>query len=311
MFAQSPSHSSYLELARSGELHRRVLAATALLESCRFCPRACGANRLAGEKGHCQTGMYARVCSYGPHLGEEDPLRGWRGSGTIFFGRCNLNCCFCQNHDISQTSAGVEVTPQQLADIMLHIQNEGCHNINLVSPTHVVAQILAALEIAVENGLTLPLVYNTGGYDSIETLQLLDGVVDIYMPDMKYGDDEAGQRYSNAPDYSTHNRAALREMYRQVGDLFIDQHGLAASGLIVRHLVLPNGLAGTQEVVQFLATEISRNTYLNLMDQYRPAYKAALYPELNRPVSRAEYQQAVQWAYDAGLNRLDRRKRLL
>lgn len=311
MLAQASSQSSYLDLARSGELHRRVIAANARLESCRFCPRACGANRLANEKGHCQTGLRARVSSYGPHLGEEDPLRGWRGSGTIFFGRCNLNCCFCQNHEISQANAGVEAAPQRLAEIMLGLQNEGCHNINLVSPSHVVAQILAALEIAVEQGLTLPLVYNTGGYDAVETLQLLDGVVDIYMPDMKYGNDAAGQRYSNVSRYCTFNQAAVREMYRQVGDLYINQQGVATSGLLVRHLVLPNGLAGTQTVVDFLAEEISRNTYLNLMDQYRPAYKAALHPELNRPVNHAEYQQAVQWAYDAGLNRLDRRKRLL
>ena len=311
MFAQASAQASYLELARSGELHRRVVAARAKLEACDFCPRACGANRLADEKGRCQTGLHALISSYGPHLGEEDPLRGWRGSGTIFFGRCNLNCCFCQNHDISQANAGVEATPQRLAEIMLSLQKEGCHNINLVSPSHVVAQILAALEIAVEDGLTLPLVYNTGGYDSIETLQLLDGVVDIYMPDMKYADAENGERYSNVRRYDEINQAAVREMYRQVGDLYINQQGLATSGLLVRHLVLPNRLAGTQAVVKFLAEDISRNTYLNLMDQYRPAYKAALHPEINRPVSQTEYQEAVQWAYDAGLNRLDRRKRLL
>jgi len=275
---------------------------------CDLCARQCGVNRPAGELGVCRTGGRAKVSSYGPHLGEEDPLRGWRGSGTIFFTRCNLRCQYCQNHDISQTDAGREVSAEELADIMLGLQAHGCHNINFVSPSHVVAQILASAAIAARAGLRLPLVYNTGGYDSMAALRLLDGVIDIYMPDMKYADADCGRRYSVVRDYPGVNRAALREMHRQVGDLEIDEHGLARSGLLVRHLVLPNNLAGTKEVVRFLAEEISLDTYLNLMDQYRPAHKAHLFPVLNRRITDEEYQTAVRVAKEAGLRRLDERR---
>jgi putative pyruvate formate lyase activating enzyme len=247
------------------------------------------------------------MSSYGPHLGEEDPLRGWRGSGTIFFTRCNLKCQFCQNHDISQTDAGYEAEPEQLASIMLELQGQGCHNINFVSPSHVVPQIMAAVLIAAEAGLRLPLVYNTGGYDSMAMLQLLDGIIDIYMPDMKYVDAEIARRYSKIPDYPQVNQVAVREMHRQVGDLHINSMGLAVRGLLVRHLVLPGNLAGTDQIVQFLATEISPDTYLNLMDQYRPAYKAHHFPELNRRISRLEYEAALKLARQAGLVRLDER----
>jgi putative pyruvate formate lyase activating enzyme len=250
----------------------------------------------------------AKVSSYGPHLGEEDPLRGWRGSGTIFFTRCNLKCQFCQNHDISQADAGYEVEPEQLASIMLELQAQGCHNINFVSPSHVVPQILAAVFIGAEAGLRLPLVYNTGGYDSMPMLTLLDGVVDIYMPDMKYADNEIGRRYSKIANYAQVNQAAVREMHRQVGDLQVSNTGLALRGLLVRHLVLPDNLAGTDQIVRFLATEISPQTYLNLMDQYRPAYKAHHFSELNRSISRQEYRTSVKMAQDAGLNRLDERR---
>lgn len=282
-----------------------------MLSRCEVCAWKCRVDRLSGKLGVCRTGDKARVCSFGAHLGEEDPLRGWRGSGTIFFGRCNLHCQYCQNYDISQFDAGDEVTAEQLARIMLSLQRAGCHNINLVSPSHVGPQILAAVRIAAQAGLRLPLVYNTGGYDSLEMLRLFDGVIDIYMPDMKYADAQVARRYSKIPNYPQVNRAAVGEMHRQVGDLQIGADGLATRGLLVRHLVLPNGLAGTQEVVTFLAEKISKNTYLNLMDQYRPAFQAHHYPALNRPVTRAEYQAAVEMAHQAGLHRLDQRRALI
>ncbi len=298
---------SYVALWRNGVLARRVQAAYARLAACDICPRRCLVNRRAGELGICRTGERARISSFGPHHGEENPLRGWRGSGTIFFTRCNLHCQYCQNFDISQTDDGDAVEPEELAAIMLQLQAWGCHNINLVSPTHVVPQILAAVLIAVQAGLRLPLVYNTGGYDALATLALLDGVVDIYMPDMKYADAGLGLRYSLAPDYPAINQEAVKEMHRQVGDLQLDGRGLAVRGLLVRHLVLPGGLAGTEEIVRFLATEISPDTYLNVMAQYRPAYRASHHPELNRPITWAEYRAAVQAALDAGLHRLDER----
>jgi len=253
--------------------------------------------------GVCRTGEQAKISSYGPHLGEEDPLRGRRGSGTIFFTRCNLKCQFSQNHDISQTDAGHEVEPEQLASIMLNLQAQGCHNINLVSPSHVVVQILEATLIAARHGLRLPLVYNTGGYDSPEALALLDGVIDIYMPDMKYGDSAIAHHYSHVRNYWEVNQAAVREMHSQVSDLQLDKNGLAYRGLLVRHLVLPNGLAGTEKVLEFIAREISTNTYLNLMDQYYPCYRAGEIPELSRPVSAGEYQEALDIARRLGLTR--------
>jgi putative pyruvate formate lyase activating enzyme len=298
---------AYLALAASSELAHRVKEAYARLAACDLCPRGCLVDRLVGELGVCRTGERARVSSFGPHLGEEDPLRGWRGSGTIFFTRCNLHCQYCQNADISQTDDGDLLEPEELAAIMLQLQVHGCHNINLVSPTHVVPQILAAVLIAAAAGLRLPLVYNTGGYDAVPTLMLLDGVIDIYMPDMKYAGATAGQRYSKVSEYPQHNRAAVREMHRQVGDLVVDERGLATRGLLVRHLVLPNALAGTAETVRFLAREISPNTYLNVMAQYRPAHHACEYPELSRPATRDEYRAAVRLALDAGLRRLDER----
>jgi len=242
-------------------------------------------------------------------MGEEDPLRGWRGSGTIFFSRCNLRCQYCQNFDISQTDAGLEYDTEELAAIMLLLQRQGCHNINFVSPSHVVSQILEGLLLAAQAGLRLPLVYNTGGYDSLESLKLMDGVIDIYMPDMKYTDEATAQKYSGIPNYPQVNQAAVREMHRQVGDLVVNEDGLAQRGLLIRHLVLPNRLAGTQEIIRFVAKEISPNTYLNLMDQYRPAYCAYQYPELSRPINRLEYEEAVEWASGNGLRRLDERRR--
>ncbi len=301
---------AYIKLSASGELNKRAEQAFEHLRACDGCAWRCGVNRLEGELGICKTGAQARVSSYGPHLGEEDPLRGWNGSGTIFFSRCNLRCQYCQNYDISQRDAGRLVTPQQLAEMMLELQSQGCHNINLVSPSHVVPQIIAAVAIAARAGLRIPLVYNTGGYDSLEMLTLLDGIVDIYMPDMKYADARLARKYSKIPHYPERNQAAVKEMHRQVGDLNLDEHGIAQRGLLVRHLVLPNGIAGTEAVLKFLAEEISTNTYLNLMDQYRPAYQASQYPELNRRITPEEYRQAMEMAHKIGLNRLDEHKPL-
>jgi putative pyruvate formate lyase activating enzyme len=251
------------------------------------------------------------VSSYGPHFGEEDPLVGSGGSGTIFFTWCNLRCQFCQNYEISQLGDGREVEPEQIADMMLSLQEQGCHNINLVSPSHVVPHILAALLIAAEAGLRLPLVYNTGGYDSLKTLALLDGVVDIYMPDVKYADAAVARRASGIAHYPAANQAAVKEMQRQVGDLSLDGRGIAQRGLLVRHLVLPAGLAGTAEVVRFLRDEVSPRAYVNVMQQYRPCYRARELPPLDRPISRQEYAEAVGLAEQAGLRLDQRRPRLL
>jgi putative pyruvate formate lyase activating enzyme len=302
-----PFRPAYLDLLAAGELQRRAEAARARMQACDLCARYCRIDRFATLQGAvCRTGERARVASFGAHHGEEDPLRGWAGSGTIFFAWCNLRCVYCQNWEISQKGDGDEIGPEALAFIMLGLQSRGCHNINLVSPSHVVAQILQALAIAAPRGLTLPLVYNTGGYDSPEALALLDGVVDIYMPDIKYGDETVAHRYSHVRDYCAVNRAAVKEMQRQVGDLALDARGIARRGLLVRHLVLPGGLAGTESVLRFLAREVSPRTYLNLMDQYRPCYRADGYPPLDRPVSRAEYREALRLAEELGL-RLDGR----
>ena len=298
---------AYLALHRSGELKQRVRAAYDSLHACDFCGHECRVDRYE-QPGVCKTGVRAVVSSVGPHMGEEDPLRGYRGSGTIFFAWCNLNCQFCQNHDISQSGHGREIEPEELAQMMLALQAQGCHNVNLVSPTHVTAPILAALLIAAEAGLRLPLVWNTGGYDSLAALALLDGVVDIYMPDMKYADAETARKYSLAKHYPAVNQAGVKEMHRQVGDLVLDDDGVALRGLLVRHLVLPAGLAGTDEIARFLAEQISPDTYINVMDQYRPCYKGHELPPLNRRLTSEEYAEAVQLAGEAGLNRLDERR---
>ncbi|HPH48384.1 MAG TPA: radical SAM protein, partial [Methanothrix sp.] len=256
------------------ELKDRATEALSRLACCDICPRCCAVDRLSDQRGFCRTGRLAGVASYTPHFGEEDCLVGRAGSGTIFFSGCNLSCLFCQNYDISQQEAGREVSPGNLAKMMLALQDCGCHNINFVTPTHVVPQILEALALAREGGLHLPLVYNSGGYESIETLRLLEGVIDIYMPDAKYGQDGPALKYSGAPDYVERMKSALKEMHRQVGDLVLDEAGIARRGLLVRHLVLPEGLAGTAEVVRFISQEISEYTYLNVMAQYHPAYQA-------------------------------------
>jgi putative pyruvate formate lyase activating enzyme len=297
---------AYLALLERNELRERVRAAYQCLEACDICPRCCNVNRREGVLGTCRTGEEAVVSSAGPHFGEEAPLVGRGGSGTIFFAWCNLRCRYCQNETISQFGQGTAVSPEEVASLMLDLQDRGCHNINLVSPSHVVPQILAATLIAARAGLHVPLVYNTGGYDSLETLALLDGVIDIYMPDMKYGDAEVGERYSGVTNYPAINQAAVAEMHRQVGNLVLDAHGIAQRGLLVRHLVLPGGLAGTAEIVSFLA-ELSPNTYVNLMDQYRPCYQARDLSPLDRRITRAEYLEAVRLAHEAGLYRLDDR----
>ncbi|WP_455202590.1 radical SAM protein [Kaarinaea lacus] len=300
---------AYLALLHNGQLANRVKQAYQHLEDCDLCARYCHMNRKQTTRGAvCRTGELAVVNSYGPHHGEENPLRGWNGSGTIFFSGCSLRCVFCQNWDISQKGAGRKTTPEELADMMLTLQQQGCHNINFVTPSHVVAQIIAAVAIAAPKGLRLPLVYNTGGYDSLEALKLLDGIIDIYMPDMKYGDSRLARQYSKVRDYTEVNFAAVNEMHRQVGDLMLDDQGVALRGLLVRHLVLPNNVAGTKQVLQFLASEISSNTYINIMDQYHPCYRADDYPALDRPVTLQEYQHAIEAAHYAGLERLDNRK---
>jgi putative pyruvate formate lyase activating enzyme len=305
----SEFQAAYVNLMVQGELERRVAQGREMLAECRLCGRECGVNRLESTKGAaCRTGQKALVSSFNAHFGEEDPLVGHGGSGTIFFANCNLKCQFCQNYEISQLGEGREVEAEDLAATMLHLQVAGCHNINFVSPTHVIPHILEALLIAAERGLSVPLVHNTGGYDSLEALQLLDGVIDIYMPDMKYADAKVGLAYSKVKDYPRVNQAAVREMHRQVGDLVLDERGIASRGLLVRHLVLPNRLAGTREIAKFLAEEISPDTYVNVMAQYRPLYKAHQYPEIDRRPSAEELQEALDLAIEDGLTRLDERR---
>ena len=298
----------YLALHERGELADRAERALDLLGPCRVCPRPCrGVDRLADEVGACRIGRYARVASAFPHGGEERVLRGRRGSGTIFFSGCNLRCVFCQNADISQRAAGREVSPQQLAQLMRSLQDEGCHNINLVTPEHVVPQILEALPHAVEAGLRLPLVYNTSAYDGLDGLALLDGVVDVYMPDVKLWSRPACRRYLGVADYGEVAASAVAEMHRQVGDLTVDEHGLALRGLLVRHLVMPGLAAESRAVIGFLA-RLSRDTYLNLMGQYRPAWKVVAtdrYPEIDRAPTADEVAAALTAARAAGLWRFD------
>ncbi|MEK6711976.1 MAG: radical SAM protein [Nitrospinota bacterium] len=303
------SYPAYVSLWESGELEARARAAAAGLGRCRACPWNCGVNRLNDERRVCRTGRWARVASHFPHFGEEDCLRGWRGSGTIFFAWCNLRCVFCQNHDISQEEAGREVRPEELAAIMLDLQEEGCHNINLVTPEHVVPQVIEALPHAVRRGLRLPLVYNTSAFDSLESLRHLDGVVDIYMPDFKYWADARAKRYLKAPGYPEAARAAIREMHRQAGTLEVGEDGLARRGVLVRHLVMPGALDDTREILRFLAEELSPGTYVNLMDQYRPAGRVGpdRYPELNRHVTSREMAEARRLAREAGLHRFAER----
>ncbi|QCQ22511.1 radical SAM protein [Desulfoglaeba alkanexedens] len=300
--------AAYVEAYLSGKLQRNIQRALRWLKKCTLCPRFCRVDRLSGETGYCRTGRLAVVASYGPHFGEEDPLVGRNGSGTIFFANCNLRCIFCQNYEISHEGRGHPVTAEQLAAVMLELQRHGCHNINLVTPTHVIAQILEALPLAVENGLQVPLVYNCGGYERVAALRLLEGIVDIYMPDFKFWDPRVAEAMCGAPDYPERARRAIIEMHRQVGELQIEASGLAVRGVLLRHLVMPAGLSGTPSILHFISTHVSPNTYVNIMDQYRPCGQAFGKPDIGRRITAEEYQEALRCAEREGLTRLDRRR---
>jgi putative pyruvate formate lyase activating enzyme len=314
-FRLSSFEPAYLALSADGRLRERADRAQAALESCRLCPRACGARRLNDERGTCGGGRRAVVVSAFAHIGEEDCLRGRRGSGTIFFGGCSLRCAFCQNFDISWHGCGEELDAADLAATMLSLQDRGCHNVNLVTPTHVVPQLLAALPIAVEHGLRLPIVYNSGGYDTVETLSLLDGIVDVYMPDFKFWRAETAARYAAAPDYPDVTRAALAEMHRQTGVLRFSGDGLALRGVLVRHLVMPGLADESGAILEWLAGELSPDTYVNVMAQYRPDWKvrepngsARRYPEIDRRPNAAEIEAVFEAGREAGLWRFDHRR---
>jgi len=290
-----------LKLFETGELKERSRKAHELLASCCLCPRGCKADRLHGQLGFCRSGLLPRVSSFNAHHGEEPPISGTKGSGTIFFSHCNLSCVYCQNWPISQQGQGREIFPEKLADLMVELQGRGCHNINFVTPSHMVSQILEAIVIAVPLGFNLPLVYNTSGYDSLDTLKLLDGVIDIYMPDIRYTDQASAERYSGADDYPAINQAALKEMWRQVGRLQLDGEEVAYRGMLVRHLVLPNGLSQTRAALEFLSREISSEVHLSLMAQFFPAHRAIQIEELGRNITPEEYRQALEWVEEFGL----------
>ena len=302
---------AYLETYHNGTLKKAFEEAFKKLESCVICPRRCGVNRIKGEKGFCRTARKAKICSFMLHHGEEPPISGERGSGTIFFSECNMACVYCQNYEFSQIGqGGREVSAEELAAIMLQLQQMRAHNINLVTPTHVMPQILEALLIAIPQGLKIPIIYNTGGYELIEIVKLLDGIVDIYLPDMRYADNDAALRYSGAVDYPKYNQQALKEMHRQVGLAKINDSGIIENGLIIRHLVLPNNISGTDKIMCFIARELSQDTYISLMSQYFPCYQAAKFKEILRRITQDEYtaaQQSMQrwelhngWIQEAG-----------
>ncbi|MCC7173620.1 MAG: hypothetical protein IT159_00370 [Bryobacterales bacterium] len=298
---------AYLRLEQSGELERRVRELHAIYRSCRLCPRRCGVNRAKGEKGVCSSTSRAKVYSAHAHFGEERPLVGRGGSGTIFFSNCNLLCVFCQNWEINHRGDGSYVSDDTIGRLMTDMQALGCHNVNLVTPTHVLPNIMSGLRTAIRRGLRVPLVYNCGGYEPVEVIKLLDGIVDIYLPDFKYADGAMAEKYSSgASDYPQRAAEAIEEMHRQVGDLVTDEKGIALRGLMIRHLVLPENIAGTDRFVRFVAERLSRGTYVNIMAQYRPEHKAKGIPELSRRITSAEYEQALRWANQAGLTRLDR-----
>lgn len=296
---------SYIRLHRDGTLAARTRAALDILKCCRLCPRACGVDRTHGRRGFCATGRLSGVASYGAHFGEEAPLVGRHGSGTIFFTGCNLGCGFCQNYDISHAAGTPATSSAELAAMMVELAESGCHNINFVTPSHVIPQILEALPQAIEQGLRVPLVYNSSGYDTAASLRLLSGIFDIYMPDFKFWDGAFAERFCRAPDYPEVASAAIKEMHAQVGDLVIEQ-GLAVRGLLVRHLVMPNDVAGTAAIMEFLARKVSRHTYVNVMMQYRPCFCAVGDVTIGRKVTVAEYTRAVEAALKAGLSRLDK-----
>jgi len=282
----------YLKANKSGRLKLVSDQLFNRLESCNICPRNCKVNRLKGKIGFCKSGRLPKVYSFMCHHGEEPPVSGTKGSGTIFFSHCNMGCVYCQNYEFSQLAKGRECEFNKLAQIILSLQESGCHNINLVTPTHVLPQILKALEIAIMQGLKIPLVYNTSGYELAESIKLLDGIVDIYLADMRYADSAVSERFSSAADYAQCNQDAIKEMHRQVGTAEFDKEGLIRRGLIIRHLVLPNQLSGTRKVMQFIAENISEDTYISLMSQYLPYYKASAYPEISRRLDNDEYEEA-------------------
>lgn len=294
----------YIKLYEDGTLKKRAERVLSMLQNCTLCPHRCGVDRTESESGRCRSGIMPVVSSFNAHFGEESPLVGRHGSGTIFFTNCNLSCIFCQNYDISHLGRGEEVSYRDLASMMLKLQSSGCHNINFVTPTHMVSAILMALLIAIPEGLHIPLVYNSGGYDSAETLELLDDIIDIYMPDFKYMDSDNAEELSGARDYPEVAMAALREMHIQVGDLEVDNRGIALRGLLIRHLVLPNNLASTDRVISFIA-QLSKNSYINIMDQYRPEYRARECPDIRRRITLQEYDDAINQALQAGLSRID------
>lgn len=295
-------YPSYLESYNNAKLKRLAEETLKMLESCSLCPRKCQVNRLKNELGFCRTGLKPKVCSSMPHYGEEPPISATGGSGTIFFSHCNMACVYCQNYEFSQSEEGREVDFEELADFMLELQGLGCHNINLVTPTHVLPQILKALSIAIPKGLNIPIVYNTGGYELAQIIKLLDGIIDIYLPDMRYADNALATQYSLAPDYPKYNQEALKEMHRQVGVAKINNEGIIERGLIIRHLVLPNNIAGTDKIMAFIANELSRDTYISLMSQYFPCYKAAQFKEISRRISYQEYEDAKRAMEKYGLS---------
>ena len=298
----------YLKTYSQGLLREKVQKAQEHYYRCNLCNRQCGAERLSGQTGFCKTGNKAVVYGYHPHFGEEEILVGENGSGTIFFSNCNLQCNFCQNYDISCESKGMEASDKHLAEMMLYLQNAGCHNINLVTPSHVVPQILSAVEIAIPKGLSIPLIYNSSGYDKVKTLKLMDGVIDIYMPDFKFWDPKVAEIACNAPDYPFIAIEAIKEMYRQVKELKIDKNGIAQSGLLIRHLVMPNNLAGTKKIMNFISTQLSPNTYVNIMAQYHPSGESYQHSDFSENITQQDYDIAIQTAIDAGLTRLDKPK---
>jgi len=299
-------YPSYMKLYQDGTLAERIKQLHSVYENCHLCPRDCRVNRIKGQTGRCQATAEVKVSSAVPHFGEESPLVGRKGSGTIFFSNCGLRCIYCQNYSISIEGEGIEISNRRLAEAMIKLQKLGCHNINLVTPTHYVPNIVSALQTAIAMGLRIPLVYNTSGYEKIEILQLLEGIVDIYMPDCKYMDPAHAAKYSDgAYSYPYYVKIALKEMFRQVGDLQIEK-GIAVRGLIIRHLVLPNRISGTEEFLKFVAENLSKTAYINLMRQYRPEYKAFEYPELARRINSEEYKEALDWARKYGLHRLNK-----
>jgi len=297
---------AYLKLHRTGELRRRADALWAMLESCRLCPRECGAARLRGEKGFCHASRDVEVSSHHPHFGEERSLVGRGGSGTVFLTNCNLRCVFCINWEVSQGGQGWRKTLDDLADMMLDLQRRGCHNVNVVTPTHYSAHVVRALDLAARRGLRLPVVYNTCGWERLEVLKQLDGVVDIYLPDFKYWDGKKAAKYSSgAETYPEVTRDGILEMHRQVGVARPAADGLMYRGLMIRHLVMPNDVGGTREILAWIAASLPKDTYVNVMSQYRPVYRASEFPEIARPLTRAEYEDAVACARRLGLTNLD------